>query len=197
MVESSKKLIIVITLVILVSILIAISAFRSVNPPQPNVAYFNAWEFRKMDVFWHTNYKAGKDVFDLSFKYLPQEVRSIPVFGQPSENFSLSKEIFVTFDFNTSNDKYKHLGVASAELNFNLLQVLGKNVTNSCLQNVSGCEARPIIDCIENKSVIRVTLSERALINVSTPECITLTGPDEKISMAVDRMLYAWYGIMK
>jgi len=184
--------------VAVVCFLIAIFTYGVTVPPGPPERDYGLWEFIMIDGFWHTNWQAGPTLYDIAFKYHPSDVEDLPVKGfQPSDAFSGRQQIYITFDLDTSPENIKHLAVASADLNFNLYQVLNKNVINACLESVPGCEERPIMDCTPNKSVIKVMPHPEAMINITTPECVTLQGPGEDLGKAVSRLLYTWYGIIE
>lgn len=195
--ERTGPILIVLAL-FLVFILLAWLGLRTTQPPSVEVKDYNLWKFKKIDGLWHTEWQRGEKLFDIALRYHPKDVKNIPVVGENlSDAFSIRPTIVLTFDFDTPEDNYKHLAVASADLNFNLIQVMEKNVVNACLQKVHGCENRPIVDCTENVSVIKVRLQQPTLLNISTPDCLTLQGEGENINKAVAKMLYTWYGIIR
>ena len=194
----SKQIVVTILAVAFVCFLIAIFTFSVVTPPQPPENNYGLWEFILIDGFWHTNWQEGPNLYDIAFKYHPADVDDIKITGyQPSEEFSARKEVYITFALDASPEEMKHLAVASADLNFNLYQVLNKNVINACITNVTGCEGRPVMGCEEGKSVMKVLQADEPAITITTPECVTLQGPGEELGKAVSRLLYAWYGIIE
>ncbi|MEK6967835.1 MAG: hypothetical protein AABX51_04345 [Nanoarchaeota archaeon] len=167
------------------------------GPPakNPNAITYNNFPFiRDQNNFWLTQWQNKDKIYNLQFRYLPNETLDIPVEGQIDNSF-FTGEVYITFDPAPSG--LQNLTLAAGELSLNLARGLNYSLKPSCTKNASGCENLPIITCEQNKSVPIIYLSYKTPTMISlNGNCITIQGGGRELIRSVDRLLYLWYGII-
>ncbi len=156
---------------------------------------YNGYSIIKADGLWWTEIDAGSRLIKIPLHFGPKEVEEIPVAGKLSSQFDKGNVIYIAIDPEVNYNKYYTL--ALMEMNNNILQGMNRNIEAACTKENIACDNRTIINCgtASGKPVIELAVSESSGIEFSG-SCIKISGNDEALVKAVDRMLYAWYGIM-
>ncbi|MEK6854515.1 MAG: hypothetical protein AABX60_04215 [Nanoarchaeota archaeon] len=159
---------------------------------------YNGFEFVKRGNTWFTEWERGGIIYSLEFRHSPWEVENIPVRGSVDARFQLSY-IFITHDpTNESSRATAFVALAAADLATMLKGVFERaGVAAACTANITdACADRPIVTCSTNASVIYLKVSNETGISLNG-NCVTIQGYEEGLTMAVDKGLYQWLGIVK
>ncbi|MEK6863588.1 MAG: hypothetical protein AABW53_02730 [Nanoarchaeota archaeon] len=156
---------------------------------------YNGYSIVKADGLWWTEIDAGSRVIKIPLHFGPKEVEEIHVSGKLSSQFDKGNIVYIAIDPEVNYNKYYTL--ALMEMNNNILQGINRNIEAACTKENAACDNRTIINCdaTDGKPVIELAVSESSEIEFSG-SCIKISGDNEALVKAVDRMLYTWYGIM-
>lgn len=158
---------------------------------------FNNHEFTLVDGNWYTDIfnQDTNTIYSVGFNYDPDSVRNILIQGQISEKFLDSDVYYVTFNPNKENLKYTAL--ASAELQLTMARAMKLPLKAACTENHTACANIPLITCNNtDKPVFFIDETNDNAKIVFDDNCISITGKQEELVKAVDRLLFFWYGIM-
>jgi len=161
--------------------------------PEEGFMHNGIYSFVRYDGLWYTRVSTpnGATQFNIPFHFSPTEVADVPLAG--SLNYSALdayKNFFVTFD--PEDDGLNYIGVSIGEADQILIKVFGKGVVPACTKNLTaGCTDRPIVDCEATKKVPVFYFAHGEEENVLfLNNCIIVTGTEEGLFKATDRMLY-------
>lgn len=196
--QSATRQIAVVAIIMLVMVGTSILVYNSFILPKREVApeqvKFNNFVFTKKGVIWETEVQFQDKVVTLPVHYTPHEVRNVYIGGILNESFNQGP-LYITIDPTEKNITY--LALATAELSINLAQGVGRQLVAACaLNETQACEARPIIDCDSDVAVIYLKYDPTPFVKFED-NCIVITGENEDLVKAVDKLLYFWYGIIK
>ena len=149
---------------------------------------YHGYSIVKADGLWWTEINVGSRLIKIPLHFGPKEVEEIPVAGKLSSKFDKGNTIYVAIDPEVNYNKYYTL--ALMEMNNNILQGVNRNIEAVCTKENIACENRTIINCdiAEGKPVIELAVSESSGIEFSG-SCIKISGDNEALVKAVDRML--------
>ncbi|MBI4145284.1 hypothetical protein HY493_03690 [Candidatus Woesearchaeota archaeon] len=173
----------------------AIRAFYTPEPPRGEIVTYNNFEFEYKEDLWWSLWQNEDTQYILSMHYNPLQTLNISVAGRINPTFERDT-IYVTFDPRPESQAY--VALAAAELSLNLVRAIGVKTIPACLVNeTEPCATRPIVDC-DTPNVSVIVLNN---VNLTTNirlknDCIILSGHDEELVRAVDRMVYTFYGII-
>jgi hypothetical protein len=157
----------------------------------------NGFSFVYLDGLWFTQLQKAdtNKVYDVKLHYSPKDLKDVFVIGDVSPFQNLAK-VYLTFDPKESGLKY--VALAAAELSINLAMVMATEPIAACTVNVTeACYTRPIVNCTNSDRPV-IYLKESELVGVSVKDnCITVSGTDEDLVRATDRLLLQFYGIME
>jgi len=157
---------------------------------------YNGYSFVKADGLWWTEVESKDRVIKIPLHYGPKDVEKISVKGKLSPNFNKGDKVYISIDPTVSYDKYYTLGLM--ELNTNILQGAQRQIEAVCSQENPICENRTIVNCdnqdIITQPVIQLVRSEQTGVQLSG-SCIKISGKDEDLVKAVDKVLYGWYKV--
>ena len=160
--------------------------------------YNGVYSFVLFDNLWYTQVSTPdkKTIFSIPFHYSPRDVEYINPEGILNyTNLDKYQNIFVTFDPKDENLKYIAVSVGEADLT--LIKVFGKGVIASCTNNESdACIGRPIVDCNSTDAPVVYFASENQTKVLYLNNCIIVSGREEELFKATDRMLFNLLGIM-
>ena len=186
---------------LIVALLFGISSSEPSAPPpaidesERNV--FNGYEFEQSEGVWVTKWAREGQVYNLWFRFRPEDVTDVPVEGRTDERFQ-SRSTYVTFDAVPGRSaENAFLATAAFDVSNKFVSVFGRNVTAACTANeTEACASRPIVTCgSTNSSVVYVRISPETKV-IRDGNCVTLQGSGENLSRAVDRALYEWLRII-
>ena len=180
----------VIAIVILFIVVISIKP----KPPEPLTVEYNGYKFVKKDNLWFTDWQVGKQVFTLTFRFNPQEVRDVSISGHLDQRF-FEAYSYITFD--PVNKSMGYVALAASELSLNLARGLATTPIAACTFNASACSERPIITCNSTDEPVIYLNRDGPSEIVFAGNCITLSGDGIGLLKSVDKLLYLWYGIDK
>jgi hypothetical protein len=156
---------------------------------------YDGFSFVKYDGLWWTDLIIlGKKV-RIPLHYSPSEVEHIEITGNLSDEFNVGQEIFIAINPEIIN---KHYTLALSELSFNTAKGINRIPVGSCTKEDPACIDREIISCADpkGKPVVELALGKEPRLEL-IDSCIKVTGQDEDLVKATDRLLYYWYTIMK
>ncbi len=159
-----------------------------------NIKYYNGYKFTKFHNSWLTDVAVDKTLFNLEFRFLPNQTKNISIGGELA-TFS-SRQVYVTFDPYESNLSYTSL--AAYDVSSNLATVFNIEPVPACTSPKNGtCPPWPIASCDNDTlSVIYINVADKPGISMAD-RCITISGHGFDLDRAVDRLIYYLLGIMK
>ncbi len=179
--------------------IIVLFLIPELTPEEPAITEvkYNYFTFKKAGPVWDTLVKYEGKILQPSFRFLPGEVENVTVKGNLDKAFARDT-VYLTFDPLTEQSQFQTMAIAVSEMGMNLQKGLGKQISSACTRNeTEACINRTIIQCKDtNESVIFFN-------PVGEPEvilegmCVELRGSGFDLLKSVDRVLYAWYGIIK
>ena len=187
-------------------VLIAIGVFAiflylipELMPEEPKVqeVEYNYFKFKKAGPVWDTLVMYDDKLLQPSFRFLPTEIEEVPIEGRLDEAFG-NETIYLTFDPLADPNEFQTLTIAVSEMGMNIVKGLERQIEAGCTQNeTEACFNRTIVDCSNTeKSVIFFNPIEEPKV-ILRGKCIELRGKGFELVKSVDRVLYAWYGILK
>ena len=182
--------------VLLVLIAILFGLKYVYKPSYPTITY-NNFEFQQKDKFWHTLWQRNDNVYTISLRFNPEEVRDVQITGVLNGTFNTRKKIYVTFDPLSEQDQFKYLAVGASELTVNMAGPLGKEIVAACTQNsTEACATRPIITCEGNERNVLLLKAEGTPRIELNNTCMILYGEGFDLIKSIDKMLYIWMQII-
>jgi len=195
----------VITAVISVAIIIALGILLAIylkhvfsaKPPKLETQDYNNFVFTKnSETSWITKWERDNLTYTLEFRHPPWEVENITVTGAVDWRFQ-KPYVFVTFDPTEGESRETAFVALAAHDVSAMLPVFLRTPIAACTQNLTeACSTRDIVTCSTNASVIYLKTSNETGIFLDG-NCATFQGMDEGITMAADKALYQWLGIIK
>jgi len=170
-----------------------------IMPAKPKVQQveYNYFKFTKAGPVWDTLVKYDGKLLQPSFRFLPTEVEDVPIKGKLNETFG-EEVIYLTFDPLGNPREFQTLTIGVSEMGMNIVKGLEREIEAACTINeTKACFNRSIVSC-ENteKSVIFFNPAGEPEV-ILDEKCIELRGSGFDLLKSVDRVLYAWYGILK
>lgn len=194
---SFKAFLIVIGILALITAAIFIIP-KIYTPPSPNRLIYNNFEFKKAsDGFWQTQWQSEGKVYDITLRYNPKEVETVPIRGQLNNTFN-RQPYYITFDPQQDNNSdYKYIALAVGELGLNAVRGLGKTIESACTKNLSdACLEHAIVTCDDDdKAVYYLRIAPEPRVGLEG-NCLILEGSELDLIKAVDRVLYHFYKII-
>jgi hypothetical protein len=166
-----------------------------INGPYTEKHTYNQYEFKKLGNLWQTEVQINNRLITIPLHYAPWETKYIPLLGRLNTSFDQGP-LYVTFDPESSNKSM--IALAAGELSLNLARGINRELIAACSKNqTDACLNRPLINC-DNKNESVIYLKESIEPSVIFDEnCIIIRGNATNLLMAVDRLLFLWYGIDK
>ena len=163
-----------------------------------NDKYYNyhGFDFIKKDDMVKTQIQLNTDrtkLYTIELRYGPREVKDIPIIGEPNY-FTLPENMYVAFDPDDENLQY--IGLATADIQMNLIKVLGKNLKAACTKTSEKCGNASIKDCGNSELPIIIIRQDPVALIEQKGYCLYIQGQDMDIVKAADRYLLYMYGIM-
>ena len=164
---------------------------------------YNGFDFVKSNGFWTTEIRnpiINKE-YVVEFRYSPNEVKEIPVEGDPKNFFHLlgiNDLDSAYFTFNPGQN-LSDVNLLAADIAKYLRIINGIHIVAACTSDEDvSCKTRPIVTC-ENKEdsalVIYATKDDVAKVSMDK-NCLTIQGKDEELLKAYTKLLFVWYGII-
>ena len=163
---------------------------------------YNGFVFVRANDLWYSKLQKGSTLYNVPFRYGPKEVERIPIEGDvyvfgKSILQNKSGEVYMTFD-PLGND-LKYVGLATGELNFKMIEMLGMTPVAACTNNLTdACHEVPIMNCSSDSGSPTILLSQDmgSLIKVQG-SCLTIYGRQEELIKSVDRLLFTWISVIR
>ena len=196
------KAIVIVAIVVLLGFLMATyvtKAFKGGSSEKnPNAKDYNGFAFVKIGNSWFTQWERDGQTYNLEFRHSPWEVENITVIGKVDNRFQ-RPYIFITYDpVEGYTRETSFVALAAADLSSILKGVFEKQgIAAGCTRNeTAGCADRPVVTCKTNASVIYLKVANETGIFLDG-NCATFQGSEEGLTMAADKALYQWLGIVK
>lgn len=180
---------------VLTAVILYASVWQATHkgPVKPEMVEYNGFNFERIEGMWYTKWQKGSIVYSIPLRFNPYQVENVTVLGAINGSFN-RPEMFVAFDPTKGN--FSIMALAAAELSLSMVRALNVKPVAACTRNDTACENRPIVSCPEqNGTVILIENNGDAAIWLKG-DCIVLLGSGFDLLRSVDRLLYAWYGIM-
>lgn len=168
----------------------------SIDAPQPRTTVeYNGYTFVQNGSFWTTRLRVNDQLYDIDFRYHPQEVVNIPVEGTLGDHFQ-DEVVYLTIDptdERTAENSYLALG--AVEVASKLTTPFDRIVVPACTVNeTQSCVGRPIVTCDSNVSVVYMKLANDTRI-ILDDNCVTIQGSGENFVKAAELAVFRWLGI--
>ena len=167
--------------------------------PDKGYVYKGLYSFVSYDGLWYTQLRthSGQKLFNIPFHYSPRDVEHIEPVGQLNySNLDRYKNFFMTFDPEDENLNY--IAASTSETDMILIQVFGKGIIAACTRNeTAACQGRPIVQCNSTDAPVFYFASEEETTLLYLNNCIVISGKNEELFKATDRMLFDLLDIMK
>ena len=175
-----------------------ILAFSSklIDTGDDNYYSYHGFDFIESNDMVQTQIQLKTDktkLYTIELRYGPRDVKDIPIIGEP-HYFVLPEEMYVAFDPEEENLQY--IGVATADIQMNLIKVLGKKLTAACIKESEECGDTLVRDCGNSELPIIIVRSDPVALVEQKGNCLYVQGPDMDVIRAADRFLLYLYGIM-
>ena len=158
---------------------------------------YNGFSFVYYDNLWYTQAQVkleNETLISIPLHFGARELEDVNVIGIVDNKFD-KNEVYITFD---PEEADKYIALAAAELSLNLATGIKVTPIAACTKpKTQACEDRPIVNCFnKDKAVILLKKTEYDARVIKKENCVELSGKDEEIIKATDRLLLEWYGIM-
>lgn len=165
------------------------------SAPKPTTQSYGLWKFTPQGNFWVTQYNRNGQLYNLNFRYLPQNVTNITVTGSSSR---LTAPFYLSFDPTMSNKSKAVVRVAFVDSTQKLVGIYGARPNAACTNNASDpeCQGHPSITCASNVSAIVFTEAAQPSITLNG-SCIHIEGTGADLYRAENLMWYRLLGIVK
>ncbi len=162
----------------------------------PEVVY-NNFVFKKVTGLWYFEWQGDDKLYNIPLRYNPEEVEDVYGEGRLTNSFN-QKEVYIAFDPLANESEFKYLALAASELTLSFGSAFGKEVIAACTRNqTAACEERPIADCSHDDKAVIVIKANGDTGVFLKDNCAVLQGEGFELLRAVDRFLYALYGVIK
>lgn len=199
-----NTLIAIASLIIIFALIFGVNYLYSKTYRNPYEYEYNGFEFKKYeDGKWYTQMSWGNRLVTIPLSFGPRDLEDISIIGKVDERF-ISKDVFITFDPAKDvilptgaivKEKLGYVALAATELTLNLAQGMNMNPIAACTSEDEFCKGRPIITCETGNATIYLKRNDNAEVLLDG-NCIIISGKNEDIVRAVDRLLLYWYRIM-
>ena len=216
--SSDKKIIIVVTAIIIGLFLVTIGGFSLYNNlttagviniddlHQDNLNnqlkdeegyIYNGFSFVKVDGLWWTEMNKFGVLLKVPLHFAPKDLEDIPLEGKLNLDFNIGEDVYIAIDPYTIN---KYYSLAISELSLNLVKGMDRIPVGSCTEESPDCVGREIINCENPRGfpVVELAFEPNLEPRIEFKDtCVKIIGGDNYgIVKAVDRLLYEWYGVM-
>jgi len=165
--------------------------------------YYNEFSFVFYDGLWWTELfktnAAGElvEIVKIPLHYGPNDIMEVETLGTLDASFDSEREIYIAIDPSVVN---KYYTLSLSELNFNIVEGVGRLPIAVCTAEDEACVGRDIMSCSNNpegKAMVELILEEGSNGRVEFDgSCVKIIGNEERLVHAADRMILHWYGIM-
>lgn len=163
------------------------------EPAGPRVETYGPWVFEWEGPFWTTLYQRGEEVFNIRFRYLPQEVDNITIVEGDAR---LVSPFYLSFDPDMTDESLAYVNVAFSDSTIKLRGLYGEMPMPACTRNDTdpACLAVPVVTC-DTPNVSAIVFLEapepRLILNGS---CIVIEGEGEDLYRVESLM---WYRLLR
>jgi hypothetical protein len=156
---------------------------------------YNGFSFIKGNNMWFTQIQPqeGNKLYTIELRYGPRELEEIPIIGNPKIFLTINKT-YITF--NPYGENLKYIGLAIADIDMNLIKVMGIEPIAACTKNHSACSDRPIKNCENTEAPVILVKQNQTTFVEQKGNCLILQGNGFDLVKAADRLLLYLYGIM-
>lgn len=169
----------------------------SVSDPDDNpiVESYGPWQFTWSPPIWKTFYRSDDQLYEIQFRYLPQEVDNITVRGS---DVRLAAPLYLSFDPDMSNASKSYVSVAFSDASTKLTRMYGISPIAACTSNLTdpACAGFPQITCSSNVSAIVFTEAVEPSLTIEG-SCISIEGTGEDLYRAETLMWYRLLDIVR
>lgn len=164
------------------------------GPPKIETVEYNGFTFEHIEGMWYTHWQKDNKVYSIPLRFNPYQVENITILGAINTSFN-RRQMYVAFDPTKGN--FSVMALSAGELSLSMVRALGVKPVAACTKNDTACEGRPIVSCPEPNATVILLQNEGDPAIWLKGDCIAVFGSGIDIVKSVDRLLYAWYSIMK
>lgn len=160
---------------------------------------YNGYPFIKKDGIWTTQIEVDGQVYEIAREYSPREVEGIEIVYSKNDFAALIQKyrrVYLALDPESEGGNY--VATVGSSMVLSLKEVYGVKISAACTQNHTACEGRTIITCgtSETLPVIQINYGGQPRAEYNG-KCLIISGSEEGLIKAVDKVIYGWYGIME
>jgi hypothetical protein len=164
---------------------------------------YGDFSFVYYDDLWWTevvvHYEEEPTIIVIPLHYSPNEVEDIKIDGNLDQEFNKVVDLYISIDPKIVD---QHYSLALSELSFNIVKGIGRKPIGSCSEENEACTGRVIISCENNPNnypVLELVYDESLETGKVEKDglCMRISGSEEEIVRAADRLLLDWYQVMK
>lgn len=163
-------------------------------PPVEESYFYRGQEFKKINGLWTTDIRVGNRLITIWIHNGPREVMDIEITGRLNTSFDHGP-VYMTFD--PMDESKENIALSAGELSLTIVNGVQREVIAACSRNeTEACANRPIMTCEDsNNSVIYLKQSNTTSVTFDL-NCITITGSEEELLRATDKLILYWYGLV-
>lgn len=166
------------------------------NESEDNYNY-HGFEFIKYEDMYQTQIQIrgqADNLYNLEFRYGPRELLDIPIIGEP-KYFLTPDTMYIAFD--PLDDNLSSIGVASADIQMNLIRVLQKKLVAAYTQSFGENNSEiPIKNCDNTIAPVIIVRHDPVTLIEQDGNCLIVQGEGMDVTRAANRLMYYLYGIM-
>ena len=185
--------------IVVVVAIVLILAFSSkfVGKEKLNSYRYNGFEFVEYNNMYQTQimiHGQAENLYNLEFRYGPRELEDIPIIGEP-KYFLDPESMYIAF--NPIDDNLSSIGVASADIQMNLIRVLEKKLVAAYTQESGENNSEvPIKNCNNTMAAVIIVRHDPVTLIEQDGNCLIVQGEGMEVTRAANRLVYYLYGIM-
>lgn len=182
--------------IILVCIFLIIFFISKIKVDNDSHYSYHGFDFIKANGMVQTQIQLKADrskLYTIELRYGPRDLEDIPIIGEPKQ-FNLVDEMYIAFD--PMDENLSTVGIATADIQMNLIRVLGKTMHAACTQESEECGDAPVKNCENTKAPIIIVRHDPIALVEQKGNCLFVQGPGMDVVKSADKFLLYLYGIM-
>ena len=196
--DSSIKYLIY-TIIIVISLFLILFNLDKILPKNQTSYTYNGFSFAKYGENWFTQIQppGQNKLYTIELRYGPRDLEDIPIMGKP-ELFLNLNSTYVSHNFNSNSGNLKYIGLATADLQMNLIKVLNIIPKAACSENEKdNCPIdTPIKNCENTNAPVILIQQDPVAFVEQKDNCLIIQGNKLDLVKATDKLILYWYRIM-
>ena len=188
--------VIAVLILIVISVSFLIWGFSSGKDDNANDGFvpYGVYKFRAHNDLYSLEYQWQNTIFDINFRYHPNNVTDIPIRGPWND---LGRDVYIAFDPYMSERSMAYTRAASLDLVQKLSLVFGRNVQIVCTDNTHpDCDGLAEVTCETHDSAIIFYEDDTPRITLKG-SCYEIHGFEEDLFRAEHKLVYVMLNIIR